>query len=314
MTGVDSVCIGRSGLTSSVLGLGGGSSGRFGLVNGTKADALRLIQTALDLGITLFDGAGLSGGVDEVLAEGLGTRRNDVVLSTKVHLGPNPIVTAPLINRASSSLARRTGSVCSAATLRKRVESTLRALRTEWIDVLHLHAVTPTQYPKAVERVLPELLRLKEEGKLRAIGITEGFLSDPQHLMLQAAARNAHFDAVMTGFNFANPSAAATVIPSAARANLGVIGMFALRGVRDHASDPELADLIDEAGARTLSEVAYRYVRHRTGVHVVLTGTGDVAHLRENVVAVSASPLPANVVARLERRFAVGQAGGAVTR
>ena len=67
---MDRVRIGRSGLVSSVLGLGGGSSGRFGLVKGTRSDALRLIRTALDLGIDFFDGAGLAGGVDGLLPTG----------------------------------------------------------------------------------------------------------------------------------------------------------------------------------------------------------------------------------------------------
>lgn len=50
---MDYVSLGKSGLTSSVIGLGGGSSGRFGLARrGTKADAIRLIHAALDLGIT----------------------------------------------------------------------------------------------------------------------------------------------------------------------------------------------------------------------------------------------------------------------
>ncbi len=66
----------RSGLVTSVIGLGGGSSGRFGLTKGgTRADAVRLIRSALDHGITFFDGAGICGGVDELLAEGLADRR-----------------------------------------------------------------------------------------------------------------------------------------------------------------------------------------------------------------------------------------------
>src|SRR4051794_23137573 len=82
------VCLGRSGLVSSVIGLGGGSSGRFGLTKGgTKSDAVRLIRGAVDQGITFFDGAGITGGVDELLAEGLAGRRGDVLVSTKVHLG-----------------------------------------------------------------------------------------------------------------------------------------------------------------------------------------------------------------------------------
>ena len=148
------VRLGRSELVSSVLGLGGGSSGRCGLTKGgTKADAIRLIRRAVDQGITFFDGAGVAGGVDELLAEGLAGCHADVLISTKVHLGPDPIpfTRMRLANQASSWLARRRGWVCSAATLRKRVEQTLRALRTDRIDVLHLHAVSPRQYPRAAE-------------------------------------------------------------------------------------------------------------------------------------------------------------------
>lgn len=311
---MDRVHIGRSGLVASVLGLGGGSSGRLGMVKGSRSDANRLIHTALDLGIDFFDGAGLSGGVDEVLADGLGERRAKVVLSTKVHLGPEPYLIAPLPNLASSWVARRTGWVCSGATMRRRVERTLRALRTDWIDILHLHAVTQAQYPKAVERVLPELLKLVEEGKLRAIGLTEGFLSDPGHRMLQAAARDAHFDILMAGFNFINPSATTTVFLPAHRAGLGVVGMFALRGVHAFAATKPVLELVEEAGAGSLADVAYRYARHQGQMDVVLTGTGDAAHLRRNVAAVMAPPLPANVIDRLVRISESAQSGGAATR
>src|SRR5215207_3841338 len=86
------VRLGRSDLVCSVVGLGGGSSGRFGLKKGgSRSDAIRLIRAALDHGITFFDGAGLSGGIDALLAEGLADRRQDAILSTKVHLGPDPV-------------------------------------------------------------------------------------------------------------------------------------------------------------------------------------------------------------------------------
>lgn len=284
------------------------------MVNGTKSDALRLIGTALDLGITLFDGGGLTGGVDELLAEGLGASRDTVVVSTKIHLGPDAHSSAPLPNRASSWLARRTGFVCSAATARRRVEQTLRALRTDHVDILHLHAVTPAQYPLALKRVLPELLSLKGEGKVRAIGITEGFLSDPTHAMLSAAARDAHFDVVMAGCNLMNSSAVRSVLPLAERAKLGVLGMFALRGLQHPRFQARLSEVAREVGVRSIPELAHRYARHQRGMHAVLTGTGDANHLRQNVFSVSLPPLPVEVIEKLERIATADQEGGAVTR
>lgn len=297
---MDYVSLGRSGLTCSVLGLGGGSSSRFGLVKGgTRSDALNLIHAALDEGITFFDGAGITGGIDELLADGLGDRRKDVILSTKVHLGPEPISIGKmrLANKASSWTARRMGMVCSAAALRRRVERTLKALRTDQVDVLSLHAVTPAQYRRGILRILPELHRLKDEGKIRVVGITEGFLSDPGHEMLEVASADGHFDVMMVGFNALNSSAAAKVLPAAKSAGSGTIGMFVLRGLLSGSA--RMTGILEEAGAQSLPELAFRFARHQDGMDVVLTGTGSIEHLRQNIAAAHLPPLPPAVLARL---------------
>lgn len=299
------VRLGRSELVSSVIGLGGGSSGRFGLTRGgSRSDALKLFRRALDLGITLFDGAGVGGGVDELLRDGLSGCREGVLLSTKVHLGPDlgPFSAAQRANQASSWMARRLGIVCSASTLRRRIEQALRTLRTDRIDVLHLHAVSPSQYPSALANAVPLLLKMKEEGKLRAIGITEAFLRDCRHQMLRMAVENACFDTVMVGFNLRNRSAADFVLPTAARAGIGAIGMFAVRGLGLE-PDRELNAIIAETGAAGLPELAYRYCRHQRGMDVILTGTGSPEHLAQNVEAALSQPFSNSLLQRLESWF-----------
>jgi aryl-alcohol dehydrogenase-like predicted oxidoreductase len=299
---MDYVWLGKTGMTTSVIGLGGGSSGRFGLTKGgTKADAVRLIRLALDLGITFFDGAGIAGGVDELLAEGLGDRRNDVLLSTKVHLGPAPMPFSrdQLANKASAWAARRFGFACGEAAVRRRVEHRLKALRTDRIDLLQLHAVSSRQYPQVAQRILPALLRMKEDGKIRAIGITEGFLSDPGHEMLRSAVRDARTDAIMVGFNVENSSAADLVLSQAQQKGIAAIGMFALRGLLNSTIADDVQRIAAEAGIGSLAELAYRFARHQKGMDVVLTGTGSAEHLERNVAAASAPPLSADVLRRL---------------
>ena len=185
--------------------------------------------------------------------------------------------------------------------MRLRVERTLRALRTDRIDVLHLHAVSPRQYPLAVERVVPELRKLKEEGKLRAIGITEAFTKDPHHQMLQKAVADASVDTIMIGFNPNNRSAAETVIPAAQQQGIAVVGMFAARGL--HGLPPgdtsKLSAIVDDAGMPSLHALAYRYCRHQPGMHVILTGTSNPEHLQQNIAGVLAPPLSPAILERL---------------
>ena len=116
-------------------------------------------------------------------------------------------------------------------------------------------------------------------------------------MISRAAVGEACVDTIMVGFNVRNPSAAEIVIPKANAAGMGVIGMFALRRLAGQAD--EMTRIAQEAGIGGLSDLAYRYCRQQAGMHVVLTGTGNPAHLRQNVAAVLAPPLPANVLERL---------------
>ena len=68
-------------------------------------------------------------------------------------------------------------------------------------------------------------------------------------------------------------------------------------------SDDPLGFLVHAGGASSVTDAAYRYVRHEPGVDVVLFGTGDQDHLRTNIASILAPPLPEADRARLATLF-----------
>ena len=69
------------------------------------------------------------------------------------------------------------------------------------------------------------------------------------------------------------------------------------------ASLAELTALLAAHGVGSLQEAAMRFCRHDSCADVVLTGTGDIGHLRASLVAAAAGPLPRPLAAELSRIF-----------
>jgi len=115
------------------------------------------------------------------------------------------------------------------------IDDSLGALRTDHIDLYHLHGVTPGQYDHCVAVLIPELKRQQAAGKVRFLGVTEMFGRDTGHEMLVRALPDDQFDVVMTGFNLLNPSARTRVFPMTRARDVGTLIMFAVRRVL---SDP----------------------------------------------------------------------------
>ena len=297
---MESGALGRTGLAVSRMGLGCGGHSRLGMARGASAEeASRIVREAVDLGVTLIDTAEAYGTEEAV---GLGIRglpRESVVVSTKVGLDGPPK---------------------DGAELREHLEGSLRRLGTEYVDVYHLHGILPEAYDHARDALHPEMLRLREEGKIRHLGITEQFIPDPGHRMLARAVRDDLWDVVMVGFSLLNPSARARVLPTTRERGVGTLGMFA---VRRALSSPEalrslIAKMIDEGTiggegidrddplgflGTDLQDAAYRFCLHEPGLDVVLSGTGDPMHLRQNVRSLSGPPLPEEAQARLRTIF-----------
>lgn len=304
--------LGRTGLSVGMAGLGCGGHSRLGQGSGaTRADSIRLVKAALDLGVTLIDTAAVYG-TEEIVAAGIKGRRDQVVLSTKL-----PIVKPGTSARGSDFL--------DAAAFTAALEGSLSRLDTDVIDILHLHGVMPEQYDHCAAALVPVLFKLRDQGKIRFLGLTERFISDPRHRMLQRALKDDCWDVIMTGFNMINPSARQRVFATTRAKGVGTLVMFAVRRALSQpaALKALIADLLDRGlidadaldaddplgfllapgGAASVVEAAYRFCRHEPGADVVLTGTGKVAHLEQNLAAINAGALPAAMLARLQQVF-----------
>ena len=298
--------LGRTGLSVTVAGLGCGGFSRIGIEKYGVAHAAGIVRAAFDAGVNFFDTASAYG-TEAALGKGLADfPRDSYVLSTKFPYHGQSGLQGP-------------------AVLAQTLDDSLQALGTDHIDVYHVHGVAAADYPWVRDTLLPEMLRAKEKGKIRFMGITERFAEDTTHEMLKLALPENHFDVIMTGYNLLNPSAAKTVLPAAIKNNAGVLCMFA---VRSSLSNPEqlridlkriLArgqggeDLTDDGHAldfllapgvsESIMEAAYRFCRHTPGITVTLTGTGEKAHLLDNLRSIEKPPLPEGALERLRALF-----------
>lgn len=306
------VVLGRTGLRVSAACLGAGGHSRLGKGTGKSTEeSVAIVKAAIDSGVTIIDTAA-SYGTEPIVGEAIAGIRDKVVISTKA---------ATTIKGEKPG----GGENVTPAMLRAAVEKSLETLRTDYLDIFHLHAVIAAQYRYCADALVPELDRLRSEGKVRFFGITEQFNSDTTHQMMQQALKDDVWDIVMVGYNFINQTATKNVFPATQQRNIGTLCMFAVRwglvdieqariliadlvkrGEIDAAElegDEPLGFLLENGQRIPLTEAAYRFCRHSPGVDVVMTGTGNRKHLEDNIRAIDMSPLPDAIVEKLRRAF-----------
>ena len=303
---MEKIILGKTGLKVTVAGLGGGGHSRLGLPKYGEEHAAGVVRKAYELGVNFFDTAAVYK-TEGAVGRGLeGVPRDSYTLSSKFPYGFD-------------------GNFAPAEELMRTLEDGLRALRTDYVDIYHIHGLIPKDYDRAMDMYYPVMQKAREQGKLRFFGVTERFAADTAHQMLQKAIAGDHFDVVMTGYNMLNPSAAKTVLPAAIQKGVGVLCMFAVRSAlsdpaRMQANLDRIAEsgqggpgfrpeagvfdfLTKDGGAGSIIDAAYRFCRHSPGVGVTLTGTSNISHLEENLRSILAPPLPDSLMERLEALF-----------
>jgi 1-deoxyxylulose-5-phosphate synthase len=151
--------LGESGLVVSVIGLGCNNLGRPGTATVDELGARAVVDAALDSGITLFDVADVYGSPrgrsEELLGDALAGRRDRAVIATKFGMD------------MGGANGPDFGARGSRRYIRRAVESSLRRLRTDWIDLYQLHRPDPVT---PIEETLAALDDLVRAGKVRYIG------------------------------------------------------------------------------------------------------------------------------------------------
>lgn len=296
--------LGRTGLKVTSMGLGGGGFSRLGQgTSNTKEQSIAIVRQALDAGINIIDTAEAYR-TEEIVGESIrGVDRSSFVLCTKKSVSGD--ITPQQVQQG--------------------LEESLKRLRTDYVDIYYPHGVRSENYSYMASEIAPVMQKMRDQGKLRFLGLTELFNTDTQHDMLQQALADDIWDVMMVGFNMLNQSARDSIFPKTIQKNIGVVIMFAVRRafnnperlkeilnqlIENKQLDPadiDLADpfwfLIHEGGAVSLTDAAYRFCHYEPGPHVIFSGTGNPEHLKTNLESFTRPPLPEADLERLKYIF-----------
>ncbi len=294
--------LGSSDLYVTPIGLGTWAIGGGGWVGGwgsqDDADSLATIHRALDLGINWIDTApyyGL-GRSEEIIGQAIAGRRNEVIIATKCGL---------VWDEGSTNVYRR----LKAESVHREVETSLRRLQVEVIDLYQIH--WPAESDEETAEAWGVMAELIQEGKVRYGGVSN--FSVAQHKRLHAIHPIA---SSQPSYNMILRADEAELLPYCAANNIGVIvarpmmgglltGKFTQeraarlpdddwRKRRPYFQEPELsANLAFVAGlrpiaerqGRTVAQLAIAWVLRRPEVTAAIAGARHPAQIEEDAAA-----------------------------
>jgi len=294
--------LGRTGLRVSELGLGGLFISRVGGL--PQQESVRAIRRALELGVNYIDTAPTYANSEEVLGTALKGVPQPYILSTKLGGRPEPF------------------DPKDQAALRESVETSLRLLGRDTLDILMIHEPDRpgqydwwTDYDSFHGPVVEVMEKLKQEGVIRFTGLGGTTAYELPRIMATG-----FYDVVLTAFNYSLlwREAVIAVFPEAKRQSMGlIIGSPLQQGALARRYDDEvdhgapwlspqrraqyraLYACLDEIGL-PISEVALRFVLSNPDVAMTLMGARSVEEVEQNVGAVEEGPLPGDVLGRLD--------------
>jgi len=290
--------LGRTG--REVTALGFGAMELRGAPRGpevSEEEADKLLNAVLDAGISFIDTSIDYGQSEERIGKFISHRRTEYFLASKCGCVPD----APM----------GSDHVHTAENIRAGVENSLRRLRTDHLDLVQFHR-SLTQKELEADGALQELLKLREEGKVRFLGVS-GTLPNLDEQIAMGV-----FDAFQIPYS-ALQREHEGVIARAAAAGAGIIirGGAARGAPTDwegklyYMVSPdemrrrwELARLDDLLGDMSRMEFTLRFTLSNPDLDTTIVGTKDPGHLRDNVAAALKGALPDELYQEAKRRLA----------
>jgi len=242
--------------THTILGSTGLQVHRLGL-SATYRPGRKTIHKALDAGINYFFAFGFDNQMISVIREAIKSKREDYVIAAGAY---NLLLGHPNIRR----------------TLEKR----LRQFRTEYIDIfMYLGVTKEKHFP---QRLREEFYQLRDEGKIRAVG-----MSTHDRKFAGKLASEGALDVIMMRYNAAHRGAEQDIFPHLPKYNPGVVSFTATRWrylIRKNRKWPK-DERIPTAG------MCYRFVLSNPNVHICMTAPSNMKQLEENIAALNDGPL-----------------------
>jgi aryl-alcohol dehydrogenase-like predicted oxidoreductase len=297
--------LGRTGAKVTVLGYG--AMELRGQPRGPAIDdedAGRLLNAVLDEGINLIDTSIDYGRSEELIGRYLGHRREEYFLASKcgcLLADPPPDARPPFPHDYSG------GNV------RQGVEQSLRRLRTDRLDLVQVH-MSPSPAQMAADGTIETLVSLREEGKVRFIGMSGILPHLPDQIAMgvfdvfqipYSAVQREHEDLITAA---AAAGAGTLIRGGAARGGpagdkdwrQGPLGLPEGEGRRRW----ESSGVDGLLGDMPRVEFVLRFTLSHPDLSSTIVGTSNIGHLRANLAVAERGPLPAGLYEQAKRRLA----------
>ncbi|MGO4497660.1 aldo/keto reductase [Paenibacillus sp. 2RAB27] len=288
---------GKTGIRVSKLGLGGAPlGGDYGPV--TDEQVTEVIDRALELGINFIDTAPLYGRGESERRIGLALKgkRDQVVLATKAVMRGVPYTYENTI---------------------LSVEESLKRLGTDYVDLIQMHELSELNSEIGMNETVPAFLKLKEQGKVRAIGVNA---FNPS--LLLPFIRSGHIDSIQTfsRYMLIDYTAMDELLPTAKEYGVSVINGSVLgMGLLAESPAPFIKqdapmfleaerrirqlDFLRKSEPKGLIEPAMRFSLSSPDITVTLTGTTSIRSLVLNASYCDGVGLPQHELDRLLALF-----------